>query len=272
MNAPQEHPLMALCGWRPGKPGEWHGQVPPHWHQGKGAFGGVVAGALVHAFTSLVNNPARHPLTLAVHFCAPLRDEPSVLRAQVVRAGARVTHLSATVEQGGSTAAVALATWGAPRETAVAYQDVEMPKVLPIPDALLVEHNPLMPAFTANFIYRMCGEHLPFAGAPVSNLAAWLRTQEPLALNAVYAASLLDALPPAVFSRLSTPTMASSVDFTMDFFARFPLETPADPQEYYLCTVDSYVASAGYTQQLNRVWRQDGALLGQCRQLVALLG
>ena len=146
-----------------------------------------------------------------------------------------------------------------------------MPEVLPFDVDVAPWADASMPTFTQHFEYRFCGGLIPFGGGDESYMAAWLRPRTPLNLDAALACALLDAMPPAVFTRLKKRAPAASVDFTLHLFHSFPLAV-STPEDAYLCTVRSVVADHGYTEQLNQLWRADGTLLGQCRQLVAVLG
>lgn len=266
----KQHPFVAASTWEKLSPHTWGGHPDASWLQGKGAFGGLLAGAWMRIFTSLVDDAARIPRSLTVHFCAPALPTHTTAHARLERRGALVTHLTGRMEQAGNAVTLASATFAGSRQNGPTYQDTR-PPVLPPFDGDGEPHtNAIMPTFTQHFEYRFCSTSLPFMGADEAFIAAWVRPRGGLVLDAALACALLDAMPPAVFSRLENPAGGASVDFTIHLFHAFPLPN-ATADQPFLCTVRSVVGAHGYTEQLNQLWLPDGTLLGQCRQLVAVL-
>jgi len=265
------HPFVAASSWEPLGNHSWRGEPAATWLQGKGAFGGILAASYLRAFSSVVADPVRVPKSLTVHFCASTRTQPTTMTARLERVSALVTHVSGRMEQDGQPVTIASATFAAGRTRTLAYQDDVMPTVMPFAETHDAAGNHMFPAFAQHFEYRFCGGHMPFSSANESYMAAWMRVRVPLVVDAVVASALLDAMPPAIFTRMDKRGMAASVDFSMQFYETFPLpDTTAD--EAYLCTVRSRWAAHGYTEQFNQLWRSDGKLLAQCRQVMAILG
>ncbi|MBI5494683.1 MAG: thioesterase family protein [Deltaproteobacteria bacterium] len=254
-------------------PGLFTGRWTPDWYQGRGVYGGLLAATLVRGVMDTVDDPARVPRSLTVHFCAPARQGPAVLRVREERRGSLVSHLSARLEQeDGAVVCFASATVAAGRARALHYQDAVMPKVVPFDDATpVVGDHPMLPAFARHLEFRFCGGAPPYAGAPEAHMAAWLRPRQPVTADAPFAAALLDAMPPAFFSRAEAPVAGASVDFTMHFLGRFP--SPGLPGDApWLLSTRSRWAAEGYSEELTEMWSQGGELVGQCRQLIAVMG
>lgn len=265
-------PLDEVTRWRRTAPGQFEGHPDATWLQGKGMFGGMLAAAILRGMDQTLQDDARVPRSLTVHYCAPVRAMPTQLNATVERTGMRVAHLSARVVQEGKPACLASAVFAVGRDVGPAYQDDVMPAVSPFEETDPVPvDTPMMPTFTKHFEFRFCGGQPPFSGAPEAFMAAWVRPRVPQVLDATLMAALLDVMPPAFFARMEAPALGATVDLTMAFFDRFP-RADAAAGEPHLCTVRSRWARGGYAEQLNQVWHRDGTLLGQCRQMVALLG
>lgn len=266
-----QHPFEAITRWAQTSPGHFSGHPDASWYQGKAMFGGMLSASLLRALRTTVADDVRLPRTLTVHFCAPVKDAPAQIVTAVERMGARVTHTSARLLQDGKPACLASATFAMGRAQGPSYQDDVMPTVTPYEDLeALPVGTPLLPIFTQHFEFRFCGGHAPFSSAAESYVAAWVRPRQPLVLDPFLAAALLDVMPPAFFTRLDAPAGGATVDLTMAFFE--PLPRPgATADEPYLTTVRSRWAHGGYAEQLNQLWTRDGVLLGQCRQMVAML-
>lgn len=269
------HPFRAATTWSRTGEGRYEGAFDERWYQGKGAYGGVVAGGLARCLEDTVADPRRRLRSFTVHFCAPALAGPVVVETRVERTGSLVTHTSARALQGGAAVAVATATFAAPRRPAgderIRFADARVPEA-PGPDEVApFEGSPLMPTFTQFFEYRFAVGHAPFSGGDEAVIGGWLRPKEPLALDAALAVALLDAFPPAVLARVDGPAPAASVDMTTHFYADLPLpaERAAEP---LLVVARSRWAQEGYAEERAELFTADGALVAECSQLVAVLG
>jgi hypothetical protein len=157
------------------------------------------------------------------------------------------------------------------RAGAPAYFDVKPPEV-PRPETLepMPEEVP-MPTFCQFFEYRFCVGSAPYSGGE-SRTGGWIRPKGPeLVLDAALCAGLMDAYPPSVLSRVESPRSAASVDLTVHFFHALP--RPGDkPGAQYLRTGHSRWAGGGFSEDYQELWSEDGTLIAQCRQLIAVLG
>lgn len=241
------------------------------WYQGRGAYGGVVGGVLLRAMEHLLADPSRPVRTLHVQFCAPAVEGDAEVQVRLERVGKLVAYATARVEGSGGVVALASATFGAARARAPEYLDLKRP-VVPPPQAVEpVPEDVPMPTFCQFFEYRYCLGAAPYSGAEVAEVGGWIRPRVPEVLDAALCVGLMDAYPPAVLSRVDEFRPAASVDFTLDFFHALPRPgTREDAQ--YLRTGRSRVATEGFADDHQELWTEDGVLLAQCRQLVAVLG
>jgi acyl-CoA thioesterase len=239
------------------------------WNQGKGAYGGVVAGLLLRALEHHLGDTSRPVRSLTVHFCAPASGEAE-LHTRLERSGRLVTHATARMQGPAGPLAVASATFGAARGTGPTYLEAQAPKA-PAPESVpsLPEDAPA-PDFCRFFDYRYCLGAAPFSGGDVAHVGGWVRPREPLVLDSVLCVGLLDSFPPSVFSRMDGYHAGASVDFTVHFFHALP-RPGTRAEAWYLRTGRSRQASEGFAEDLQELWTDQGELLAQCRQLVALL-
>jgi acyl-CoA thioesterase len=249
-------------------------RIDPSWHQGRGAFGGLLASMMVGEMSEDVNDAERIARSVTIHFCAPAVGDLD-LTTEVVRTGSRVTHAVARLSGEKGVTTFASASFCKDRPQAEHYAHASMPDVLPassIPE--LPPGIPGLPAFFEHLDVRFCGGAMPFSSSPSKDaeVMAWVRLREAAPLAAPLAALLLDTLPPAISATFGVPRALASVDFTIHFFSRFELsEQGAASDEHHLVAIRSRWAGDGYTEELRDLWSPQGVLLAQCRQLIALL-
>ena len=127
-----------------------------------------------------------------------------------------------------------------------------------------------MPTMLQNYSVRPAlGEEAFSGGAPYSG--AWIRTREPRLLDAPLAAAILDTWFPAPFVRLERPVPAPTIDYTVHF--RSPLPRAGRIRQGSPTWLPSAPASlaTGFFEEDGELWRPDGNLLAQSRQLALLL-
>ena len=241
------------------------------WYQGRGAYGGVVGGVLLRGMEHLLADPTRPVRTLHVQFCAPAVEGEAEVRVTLERVGKLVAYATARVEGAGGVIALASATFGAARARAPEYVDVKRPVVPPPHEVQPVPEDVPMPTFCQFFEYRYCMGAAPYSGAEVAEVGGWIRPRVPEVMDAALCVGLMDAYPPSVLSRVDGFRPAASVDFTLDFFHALP-RPGTRAEAHYLRTGRSRVSAEGFADDHQELWTEDGVLLAQCRQLVAVLG
>jgi len=264
---PSESPFVTATTWSPLGEGRYQGDILPAWFQGRGAYGGMLGGALLRSMMRELNDPARAPRSFTVHFCAPVAAGEALVTVRLERAGRQVSHLSARLEQGGQLACFASATFATSRETPLVYTDAQPPKVPP-PGDVPPTPSEVLPTFGAHFEYRWCVGAVPYTGAAEARVGGWIRPRVPTPLDAPLVVGLLDAFPPASFARVDGFCNGATMDYTAHFYAPLPLEGRQDA--HYLRTGHSRHAAGGYADDLAELWSEDGRLLAQLRQVAAV--
>jgi acyl-CoA thioesterase len=247
---------------------EGKGTIDAGWYQGRGAFGGIMTALLLREMQSKVADAERVPRSITAHFCAPATAGPIEVKTEIVRVGSRVSHATSRVVRDGTTLTFGSASFAKPR-SGPSYSSAKMPNVASASEVRDMPRGiPGAPAFFDHVDVRFTGEHLPFTGSAAPEVNAWVRLREPEPIDAAVIAFLLDTLPPAITSTFSTPRPAASVEFNVQLFAT---SRAGKPDDFHLCSIRSRWADDGYTEELRDLWSPDGVLLGQCRQLLALL-
>jgi acyl-CoA thioesterase len=239
-------------------PTRWRGEISDRWWVVRGPFGGYVAAFLTRAMIGAVDDPARRPRSLTVHFVEPPVAGPVEVTATVERAGRASTTVSLRLEQDGRPVALALgscATWrdGEP-------EWAERAPEAPPPEAC-ERFGPIRAGFHERLEIRPAG---PLMGEGAARNLAWLRLDPPRPLDHLALTALSDGWMPAGFSRLGRPFGAPTVDLTIHFRA------PVACEEWVLADYWSRFSAGGTWEEDGELWAPDGSLLAQSRQLALI--
>jgi acyl-CoA thioesterase len=222
----------------------------------------VVAAVLLRAMAGAVGDPARPPRSLTVHYLAAFAAEPAEIETEVVRQGRSLTTVTARAVQNGQPVALALAAF-APSRLGVDLNTMAMPDV-PGPDDASRYAGPAPGVPIAEqFSYWLVDGAPAFSGADRAESALWLQPAEPVALDHALLAALTDAYYPVIFAATTELIMTPTVDLTVHF--RAPLaEGDTGP---WLGVFRTRLAADGFMEEDGEIWRADGVLLAQSRQL-----
>lgn len=250
--------------------------IPAGWGQGRTTYGGLVAAVLA---ARAIGASELDPVTLralTTNFLAPVVVGPARVSAEILRRGSSATQVEVRIEQpddAGATSlrAVALATFGTPRESAV---DIRPAALSELPDPAAREPWPyvegLMPEFMANVEFRQFGGQLPFSGAPNGDVTGYMRFAEPTGgFDVEHLVALIDAWAPAPSQMLTSPAMMSTMTWTLELVA--PLGD-VDPAARWWYEVTTDAAHGGYGHSEARVFTDDGRPVAISRQTIALFG
>lgn len=245
-----------------------HGQtwaVDPSWHQGPGAFGGLVAAVLLDEAQRHVD-PGLVPRAIDVRLMEPASGTLR-LSATTMRAGRAVVHVTSTLSRGDRPVAAATTMFAVPRPFVAPAPPATPPEVPRFsttrPGSLGAEGAP---AFTRHIDFRPCWGRGPFvASAPEQRFGGWVRPVEPAVPDSGLALLLLDAWPPGLFAAAPRPVPAATVCLSAHFIA------PLGDDPAWIGTVLGRAAADGYASQDNEVWSADGRLLARAQQLFAML-
>lgn len=263
-------PFELATAIEPAGDGVFRVVVPDGWQQGKGAFGGLVIGALARAILASERDPSRRLRSLSADLPAPAMPVASEIHVRELRRGGSMSFIDATLLQHGAIVARASATLAAPR--ALPPADVPLPAAPRLPAWEDVVANPigppLGPVFAQHYEYRSTGT-LPFSGAGDATTEGWLREKlRPTVIDEPQIIGLLDAWWPAVYGVSPMPRPAATVGYTMQLLAD-PRELSTErPLAYRARAV---VAHDNFVVEMRELWSGDRPIaLNQ--QTFALLG
>jgi hypothetical protein len=247
--------------------------VPDGWQQGRGAWGGLVVGALLNAVTSSEEDAGRAVRSVNVRMAAPALVGPLVIDVAPGRRGTSMSTWSARlVDERGRLVADLGAMLGSARAADVAASQAgwstASPPPAPAPDDVEVFPlgPPLGPAFASRIRFRPV-EGLP-ASAGVACTSGWVGYRDPTQVSAVSLISLVDAWWPASLVALDAFRPLATVAFLANL-----LVDPASIGSDELLLHEGCVASgaAGYSSECRRLWSSDGRLVVDNLQSVVVV-
>jgi acyl-CoA thioesterase len=247
-------------------------EVSPDWRAGRGPHGGYLAAMILRALTDTVAHPQRAPRSLTIHYARAPEPGPVIIRTVIEREGRSLSTLSARMERDGTLIAIALAAFSVPWR-APEISELERPEVDP-PDPVRKSGrlHPAAPHFTRHLVLQPRVQARPFAGSDgPMDFTAWVGLAQPRELDALSLAFFSDALLPAVFMRLTEPSVVPTVDLTVHFRASLPRPSDADPAELCLARMSTRVIHEGFFEEDGVIWARDGTVLAQSRQLAIVL-
>jgi acyl-CoA thioesterase len=246
-------------------------EVSPDWRAGRGPHGGYLAAMVMRALIETVAEPARAPRSLTIHYARAPEPGPVRIQTVIERAGRSLTTLSARMERDGSLVALALAAFSVPW-SAPEISELPPPDVAPA-DRLRGSRLPdTAPHFTRHLVLQPRVEAAPFTGSDEPmEFTAWVGLADPRPIDALSLAFFCDALLPAVFMRLTDPSVVPTIDLTVHFRTSMPGSAARDPQELCLAQTSTRVIHDGFFEEDGVIWAADGTVLAQSRQLAIVL-
>jgi acyl-CoA thioesterase len=239
-----------------------------------GPNGGYVASIILRALSAAVDDPARAPRSLNVHYATPPTEGEVTVRPVIERRGKHATLCSARVYQEDRLVALAVASFSTPRPGGPEFCDL-VPPDAPAPETVeRVVVRPDGPPVRKRWDMRWTIGRAPNRDeqqAPREALAGgWIRLDEPQVLDAPAVAALMDAWTPPVYLRAGTLLAVPTVNLSIHFRTSLPLPG-ATPDDFLLAIFRTNAASEGFIEEDGEVWSADGRLVAQSRQLATLV-
>jgi acyl-CoA thioesterase len=253
--------------------GAWTATIPDSWSQGRTSFGGLLSALAVRAMRGLA--PSAPLRVLQTTFIAPVPAGTVRIEAKLLRSGKSASHVEARLYDQGQLACLAVAVFGAARESAI--------QVEPRPPGLSVtpeQSTPfpwiegVTPVFTRRCVMRWASGRMPYMGAsePKTQIYVGFR-DEPFAGNGLAGESQLigyaDIIPSPGLSLLRKPAVASSLTWTLEL-----LTDDYGPAREGLWLMDAEVTSGrqGYLSQTATLWSPEWRAVALSRQSVVAFG
>jgi acyl-CoA thioesterase len=247
--------------------------VADGWKAGRGPHGGYLAAMLLRALTATVDDPARAPRSLTIHYARAPQPGPVQIHTRLERAGRSLSTLSARMEQDGRLVALVLSAFSVPW-TGQEIDDLPLPDVEPPgPDreaGTAVRFG--APPFTRHLVMQPRFQGPPLTGERRRmELGAWIGLAEPRPIDALALAFFSDALIPSPFMATAEPAAAPTIDLTVHFRTTMPRTPDPDPHELCFAQVSAKLVREGFFEEDSVIWAADGTVLAQSRQLAILM-
>lgn len=247
--------------------------VPAGWEQGRGAWGGLVVGALIEAVDAAQGSAPRTIRTISAHLVAPALAGPAAVTVRPVREGSSMSTWSAELMDAGA-AALAHAVVIAGEARASDLDDhlracplARMPAADPWQERPVIPiQPPLGPAFAAHLQFR------PITGLPLSQgpaqILGWIGFGDDAPWTAARLLGLVDAYWPALYATLPAIRPVATVSFSAHL-----LVDPAslDPAQPLLFESQLAAATDGFTTETRRLWSADGRLAVENFQSIVVI-
>ena len=237
--------------------------VADGWQQGRGAFGGLVLGALARSLEQTLARPEWPLRALNAEVFAPVVAGPAAIDVEALRVGSGVATLSARLEQQGELRARATAAFGKTRVTdrESVFLDPPAPGPFTNLDVLPIA-PPMGPAFAQHFEYRPTAP--PWNGGR-QRAEGWVRLREAsLGIGAPEIIALCDAYYPAAWGTEPAPRPMSTLSFTVEIVAGLAGLSAADP---FFHRASVAAAHDGFSVELRELWDARGRLVALNQQL-----
>ena len=225
---------------------------------------------VLRAMLLAVDDDARQPRSMTMHFLRPPVVGPVVVRPVVERAGRNLTTATARLEQDGTLLGLAVGAfspaWDGPLLAGAPMPDVAPPasRDEPVPD-LPGEND--QPTFAQKMSFQHRFGAMPFSRADRGEVGGWLGLLERRPVDALTVVVLADAWFPAPWPRLKELAPAPTIDLTVHFRAPLPLD-----DGLLLGRFTSTLVRDGFFEEDGVLWAPDGSLVAQSRQLGLLIG
>jgi hypothetical protein len=248
--------------------GRYAVSIPDGWQQGRGAFGGLVLGALTRAMIDACDDTTRSVRVVSGDLCGPVLAGVAQIDVAILRRGNNQTNLDARLSQEGQVLARASATLAQERKADMACPAPVIPERPPWTSVSATPiAPPLAPVFTQHYEYRLLGA-APFSGATDPVASGFIREKTRVeSIDAPALVALLDAWWPALIAMAREPRAIATVAYTAEL-ACDPAELPPDEPLHYRAHVP--VFHGGYFVEFRELW-SGSRLVAMNQQTFALL-
>lgn len=230
-------------------------EIGEHWLQGRTAYGGTSAAIALAAAKAMV--PDLPPLRSAqIAFIGPLAGIVSAT-PQLLRRGKNSAFVAVDVTGESGIGLRAVFLFMAPRQSAIAHDDLPMPAVVMPGSEMDPEQVPQ--GFLRNF-------HIMPWERGKGMLHAWRRLRERDGLDPeIELVAIADALPPAAMSLISGWGPISTTTWQLNI-----IDAPPSTDGWFLLEAVVDHAANGVSTQSMAIWAQDGRAVAKATQSVAL--
>jgi acyl-CoA thioesterase len=235
--------------------------IPPSWHQGRTAYGGL-SSVLAYQAAKLADNDLPPLQSAQIAFVGPLAGAVDVTAA-VLRRGKNTAFVKTEISGADGIGLTCTFIFMNRRNSHLDYQALIRPEFPPIPSTDAARSGP-PEYFTGHMQYPDKRLEL---GMATSRLASWHRFTEHERLDHI--AELIcigDALPPSAMGLMTEKGMVSSMNWQINMLT----DAPATTEGWWYLESETHHAGNGASSQYMTAWNSEGVPMLTGMQSVAI--
>ena len=238
-----------------------HIAIPPSWHQGRTAYGGLST-VLAYQAAKLADADLPPLQSAQIAFVGPLAGDVEVTAA-VLRRGKNTAFVKSDIAGAGGVGLSCTFIFMNRRHSHLNYEGLSRPDFPPVPGDDSARSGP-PEFFTGHMQYPDKRLEL---GLATNRLASWHRFTEYEGLDHI--AELLcigDALPPSAMGLMTEKGMVSSMNWQINMLS----DTPTTKDGWWYLESETHHAGNGSSSQYMTAWNSDGVPVMTGMQSVAI--
>lgn len=247
--------------------------VDDGWQQGRGAFGGLVVGAMVRAADVVTGDAERKVRSVTAEILGPVLVGDVTLRIERLRQGAGVSAVRVRMIQNDDELACAVVVFGKTRPNIPAWSTTPPPALLStLPPWSSLEVSPvtppLAPTFTQHFDFRVTG-HAPGVAAAEATASGFIQPRRHSKfVDAAVVCGCADAWWPAAMARFDSFRPTATITYALEVCCDLAAVDGAAPLFH---EAESSELHEGYAVEHRRLWTPAGKLVAQNQQVFAVI-
>ena len=235
--------------------------IPPSWHQGRTAYGGLST-VLAYQAAQLTDTDLPPLQSAQIAFVGPLAGKVDVT-AHTLRRGKNTAFVKSEISGPDGVGMTCTFIFMNRRHSHLDYEGLARPDFPPIPDAVNARSGP-PEFFTGHMQYP---EKRLELGLATPRLASWHRFTEHESLDHIAELMCIgDALPPSAMGLMTEKGIVSSMNWQVNMLT----DTPATKDGWWYLESETHHAGNGASSQYMTAWNSDGDPVMTGMQSVAI--
>ena len=235
--------------------------IPPSWHQGRTAYGGLST-VLAYQAAKLTDTNLPPLQSAQIAFVGPLAGKVDVT-ATMLRRGKNTAFVKSQISGADGVGLTCTFIFMNRRHSHLDYENCIRPTFPPIPDAVSARSGP-PEFFTGHMQYP---EKRLELGLATSRLASWHRFTEHDGLDHIAELMCIgDALPPSAMGLMTEKGMVSSMNWQVNMLT----DAPVTKDGWWYLESETHHAGNGASSQYMTAWNSDGHPVMTGMQSVAI--
>lgn len=244
--------------------GHYRARISEDWSigHGGGPNGGYLAAIVLRAMGECVAATDQPPRVVTTHFLRPPVPGEADVHVTVERAGRTLTTVTARLEQAGRVAVLAIAAFGANRDSFALDEHDALPYAAPAGPAVVPPAG--VPPIAERYDFRLVDDpRVTRRGV----IGGWLAFEDRRSFDAAALVAAADAWLPVLGVHAPEPVALPTIELTVHLRRALP---PAGAGEWLACRFRSTLVADGYVEEDGELWAPGLGLVAISRQLSAV--